>query len=101
MSSHFAMRASCPLNFLILADRRQRLPEQPHPSNDLLVKSEWQSASLREILEHEFSPYDLSRFQLRGGNVDCPYAVAVLLALIVHELTTNAVKYGALSIPSG
>jgi hypothetical protein len=35
-------------------------------TNDLLVKSEWQSASLREILEHEFSPYGLARFQLRG-----------------------------------
>ena len=70
-------------------------------TNDLLVKSEWQSASLREILEHEFSPYGLARFQLRGDNVDCPYAIAVLLALIVHELTTNAVKYGALSTPSG
>jgi two-component sensor histidine kinase len=65
-------------------------------TNDLLVKSEWQSASLREILEHEFSPYGLSRFQLRGDDVDCPYAIAVLLAL-----TTNAVKYGALSTSSG
>jgi two-component sensor histidine kinase len=70
-------------------------------TNDLLAKSEWQSASLREILAHEFAPYGLPRFQLRGDDVDCPYAIAVLLALIVHELTTNAVKYGALSIPSG
>jgi two-component sensor histidine kinase len=70
-------------------------------TNDLLVKSNWHSASLREILVHEFAPYGLSRFQLRGGDVDCPSALAVFLALAVHELTTNAVKYGALSRPDG
>ncbi len=70
-------------------------------TNDLLVKSDWQSASLREILVHEFSPYGLARFQLHGGDVDCPPGLAVFLALAVHELTTNAVKYGALSKPDG
>jgi two-component sensor histidine kinase len=70
-------------------------------TNDLLVKSNWHSASLREILVHEFAPYGLSRFQLHGGDVDCPSALAVFLALAVHELTTNAVKYGALSTPDG
>ena len=70
-------------------------------TNDLLVKTEWQSASLREILIHEFTPYGLARFRLHGGDVDCPSALAVFLALVVHELTTNAVKYGALSNPHG
>ena len=70
-------------------------------TNDLLVKSSWNSASLREILIHEFAPYDLSRFHLHGSDVDCPSALAVFLALVVHELTTNAVKYGALSCPKG
>jgi two-component sensor histidine kinase len=70
-------------------------------TNDLLVTSGWRSASLRDILVREFAPYDLSRFRLRGDDVDCPYAIAILLALIVHELTTNAVKYGALSTASG
>ena len=70
-------------------------------TNDLLVKSNWHSASLREILLQEFKPYGLSRFHLRGSDVDCPTALAVFLALVVHELTTNAVKYGALSSPGG
>jgi two-component sensor histidine kinase len=70
-------------------------------TNDLLVKSEWRGASLRDILVCEFAPYDLSRFELRGEDVDCPNAIAILLALIVHELTTNAIKYGALSNASG
>ena len=70
-------------------------------TNDLLVKTEWQSASLREILIHEFTPFGLARFHLHGSDVDCPAALAVFLALVVHELTTNAVKYGALSSPDG
>jgi two-component sensor histidine kinase len=70
-------------------------------TNELLVKSELQSASLREILAREFAPYGLSRFELQGDDIDCPYAIAIVLALIVHELTTNAVKYGALSRSSG
>jgi two-component sensor histidine kinase len=70
-------------------------------TNDLLVKSNWHSASLREILIQEFSPYGLSRFELHGDDVDCPSALAVFLALVVHELTTNAIKYGALSKSGG
>jgi two-component sensor histidine kinase len=70
-------------------------------ANDLLVRSNWQRASLREILVHEFSPYGLSRFQLHGEDIDCPPELAVFLALVVHELTTNAVKYGALSSSDG
>jgi two-component sensor histidine kinase len=70
-------------------------------TNELLVKTEWQSASLREILIHEFTPFGLARFHLHGSDIDCPAALAVFLALVVHELTTNAVKYGALSSPDG
>jgi two-component sensor histidine kinase len=70
-------------------------------THDLLVRSNWHSAPLREILIQEFAPYGLSRFQLHGDDVDCPSALAVFLALVVHELTTNALKYGALSSPDG
>jgi two-component sensor histidine kinase len=70
-------------------------------TNDLLMKSEWQTASLRKILAGEFIPYDPSRFQLVGEEVECPSAIAIFLALIFHELTTNAIKYGALSKADG
>jgi two-component sensor histidine kinase len=70
-------------------------------TNDLLVKSEWGGASLREILAGEFAPYDPARFALNGEDFECPSEVATVLALIFHELTTNAAKYGALSVAYG
>ena len=70
-------------------------------TNDLLVKSEWQSAFVREIVANEFAPYGPSRFQLLGNDIECPPTLAIFLSLIFHELTTNAVKYGALSRADG
>ncbi len=70
-------------------------------TNELLMRSEWSGAALREILTGEFTPYGLARFALRGEDIACPAPLAVSLALIVHELTTNASKYGALSTAGG
>ena len=70
-------------------------------TNDLLVKSEWRGAFLKSILAGEFAPYDPARFQLDGDDFECPTEAATALALIFHELTTNATKYGALSTPHG
>jgi two-component sensor histidine kinase len=70
-------------------------------TNDLLVKSEWHGASLRDILMSEMAPYGASRCLLSGPPVDCPPSIAVLLALVFHELATNAAKYGALSAAGG
>jgi len=70
-------------------------------TNDLLVKSEWRGAYLTEILAGEFAPYDPGRFSLDGDDFECPSEVVTVLALVFHELTTNAAKYGALSAPLG
>jgi two-component sensor histidine kinase len=70
-------------------------------TNDILTRSEWRSAPLREILISEFTPYDLSRFHMAGEDVECLPSIATPLALLFHELTTNASKYGALSLASG
>ena len=70
-------------------------------TNDLLIKSEWRGASLKQILAGEFAPYDPAQFELAGEDFECPSEIATVLALIIHELTTNAAKYGALSTPCG
>lgn len=70
-------------------------------THDLLVATGWRSAGLRSIFAGEFAPYGPSRFEMEGDEIECPSAAAVPLALIFHELTTNAVKYGALSATDG
>jgi len=70
-------------------------------THDLLVRSKSRATFIRDILTCEFVPYGLWRFELSGEPVECPAGVAVVLGLIFHELTTNAVKYGALSQPDG
>jgi two-component sensor histidine kinase len=70
-------------------------------TNDLLIKSEWRGAFMQKILAGEFAPYDPTRFALSGEDFECPSEIATVLALIFHELTTNAAKYGALSVPRG
>lgn len=57
---------------------------------------------LRELLATELQPYDLSRFTLEGEpDTWFPAERRAVLSLALHELTTNALKYGALSVPQG
>jgi two-component sensor histidine kinase len=58
--------------------------------------------TLRDALATELQPYDLARFTLEGeGDRLLPPYAGSLVALAAHELATNAVKYGALSLPAG
>ena len=72
-------------------------------AHDLLTLEAWQSASLRRIVEDVIAPYcgDRERFLVNGPDIALPPKVAVSLALGLHELCTNAAKYGALSTPEG
>lgn len=70
-------------------------------TNDMLINSDCQGASLRQILSAELAPYGGSRFRLAGRDVVCPSSLASLLNLVFHELATNAAKHGALSGPEG
>jgi two-component sensor histidine kinase len=70
-------------------------------ADDFMVKSEVAGIELRQILAMELEPYDASRVALHGDTVVLHDKLPVVLALIFHELATNAAKYGALSSPAG
>lgn len=79
-------------------DRRLLSMAQTHA---LLTLSHWTSASLREILAAELSPYGPRQITIAGDDAALPPKQALALALGFHELATNAAKYGALSVPEG
>ena len=70
----------------------------------LFVETRWTGADLRTLALDELSPYCQegdARAQVDGTNVTVKPDVAQALAVILHELATNAAKYGALSVPDG
>ncbi|KWT72797.1 Sensory transduction histidine kinase [Hyphomicrobium sulfonivorans] len=70
-------------------------------TNDLLTRSETYSASLADILDEELRPFIGHAILLSGPPVPLGQKIAPSLALILHELITNAAKHGALSTPEG
>jgi PAS domain S-box-containing protein len=66
----------------------------------MMTEQEWQGAPLRQILEAETSAF-ADRVSLAGIDVMVRQKAAQSFVLLLHELTTNAVKYGALSAPAG
>ncbi|MBR0809969.1 MULTISPECIES: sensor histidine kinase [Bradyrhizobium] len=70
----------------------------------LFSASRWTGASLKTIVEEEMRPYtsgDGERVRIAGDDIRLPATLAQSIAVAVHELATNAAKYGALSTPSG
>lgn len=70
-------------------------------AHNVLAQSQWVGASLRELIEKELAPYNSAKIRLRGPEIVLHPSAAQTLALALHELATNAVKYGALSSVSG
>jgi PAS domain S-box-containing protein len=70
-------------------------------SHDLLTKSDWASVSLRELAATAVQDAEESRVCLTGPDVLLLPTTAVAIGMILHELFTNALKYGALSNPRG
>jgi two-component sensor histidine kinase len=70
-------------------------------TDDLIIASHGHGASIRDILSTELGPYELSRISLDGPDTLLPPNLALVMALLVHELATNAAKHGALSSAAG
>ncbi|MEE7463745.1 histidine kinase [Methylobacterium fujisawaense] len=73
-------------------------------THNLLTEDYWQQAPLREMLMNELGPYndvEGARIQLDGPAIDLMGDLAVPTGMAIHELTTNAAKHGALSVPEG
>ena len=70
-------------------------------THDVLTAEAWESADLRAVLEAELGPYGESRVRLQGPPVRLSPQQALALGLVVHELATNAAKYGALNGEDG
>ena len=73
-------------------------------AHDLLARDKWTGAELHELIRNEFAAYvdaDGRALELTGEDVRLTPRAAQTLSLALHELTTNAAKYGALSVPGG
>jgi PAS domain S-box-containing protein len=70
----------------------------------LFVQSRWAGAELHDLVTQELSPYcqdGETRVQIGGPNLLLEPHTAQTIAVTLHELATNAAKYGALSVPKG
>jgi two-component sensor histidine kinase len=70
-------------------------------TDDLIVATQGQGARIRDILSAELRPYEVSRVSMEGPDYLLSPKLALTMALLVHELATNAAKYGALSSSAG
>jgi two-component sensor histidine kinase/PAS domain-containing protein len=73
-------------------------------SNTLLARGDWRGSSLSALIELQLTPFvDLKspQIEIHGSKVDLTAEAAQAIGLALHELATNAVKHGALSVPHG
>jgi two-component sensor histidine kinase len=79
-------------------DRRMRALSA---TDDLIAKVDGSGCDIKDLLLSELGPYGHVRFALNGDRLFLPAKLAVSLALLFHELATNAGKYGAFSSARG
>jgi PAS domain S-box-containing protein len=80
----------------VLESRLQALAR----ANKQLTESDWSGLTLGEIIRSELEPY-LERCKIEGAEIVLDHQYAQNFSLVLHELATNAIKYGALSNPEG
>jgi len=73
-------------------------------SLDLLIANNWHGARLDELVRMELTPFgalDSAQISVKGPAVGLNPEAARNISLALHELATNACKYGALAVPEG
>lgn len=72
-------------------------------AHDVLTRESWQGAGLSEVVDRAIEPFATgrSRFNVRGPNIRLSPKQALAISMALHELATNAAKYGALSNDGG
>ena len=73
-------------------------------AHDMLTNANWSGTDFGALAHKQLAPFlsdDTSRLELKGPAIVVQPETATSLGLILHELATNASKYGALSVPTG
>ena len=75
-------------------------------SHDLLTSAKWSGVGLHDLVAMALQPFEVvtgkdKRLTASGGNVQLPPKSTLALAIVLNELATNAVKYGAFSNHAG
>jgi PAS domain S-box-containing protein len=72
-------------------------------AQDILMASEWSSSGIRRIVDAALAPHRDTgeQFEANGPDVELSQQQGLGLSMALHELATNAVKYGALAQPTG
>ncbi|MGZ5393806.1 MAG: hypothetical protein ACXWD3_18785, partial [Mycobacterium sp.] len=70
-------------------------------AQSLLSKERWSSVDFAAILNQELAPFPTLKATCTGPSVPLGPGMAQTLSLIIHELATNSVKYGAMGESDG